>query len=326
MDGYAPGTHMRVGIPEGIRRFQHIAPAAPEVTDAKGQSLPRTKLLATVKETWLELSDDRIGLISAGIAFYGLLSLFPGIAAFLALGGLMTEPATLVESFQNIGRVLPDSASEIILSQAGKVAGSHEGGLGLAALVGFGLALYSSSKAVSSLVQGVHAAYDESDDRSFLTSLIFTLSMTLLFMVVLLIAIFTSIGVPIIVSTLFTAESLAGLVALVRWPLLAALTALALGLLYRFSVRHRRPRIKWFTPGAVLATVLWILGSIAFSIYVQNFADYNETFGTLGGVVSLLMWMWLSAYIVLLGAEVNSVLDAADADAGQGHEAPDGDS
>lgn len=271
--------------------------------------MPHIRILPTLKETWSELADDRIGLISAGIAFYGLLSLFPGIAAFLALGGLMTEPATLVESFKNIGNVLPESASEIILSQAVKVAGSQKGGLGLAALVGFGLALYSSSKAVSSLIQGVHAAYDEHDDRWFLASLIFTLSMTLLFMVLLLIAIFTSIGVPIIVSTLFPADSMAGLVALVRWPLLAALTALSLGLLYRFSVRHRRPRVKWFTPGAVLATVLWLVGSVAFSIYVQNFADYNETFGTLGGVVSLLMWMWLSAYIVLLGAEVNSVLD-----------------
>lgn len=264
---------------------------------------------AMAKNIWSELGEDRIGLISAGIAFYGLLSLFPGIAALLALGGILTEPATLVESFQAIGRVLPDEAAQIIISQASDVAGSREGGLGLAAVLGFLLALYSSSKAVSSLIDGVHAAYDEPDDRGYVARTLFTLAMTLVLMSVVLVAIFSSIGVPVLLSVLFPDGDGAQIVALVRWPVLAALTALALGFLYRLSVRHRSPPVRWITPGAMLSAVLWMLASAAFSVYVQNFANYNETFGTLGGVVSLLMWMWLSAYIVLLGAEVNSVLD-----------------
>jgi membrane protein len=267
-------------------------------------------LIAILRQTWSELGDDRIGLISAGIAFYGLLSLFPGIAALLALGGLMTEPQTLVDSFQTIGQLLPDSAANIILSQATEVAGSRDGGLGLAALIGFGLALYSSSKAVASLIQGVHAAYDETDDRSVPASIVLTLAMTLILMIVVLLAAVFSIGVPVILEFVLPGNPVAWLVSLIRWPILAALTALALGILYRFSLRHRTPRVHWVTPGAVLATLLWIAGSLAFSVYVQNFANYNETFGTLGGVVSLLMWMWLSAYIILFGAEVNSVIDA----------------
>lgn len=265
----------------------------------------------TAKKVWAELGNDRIGLIAAGIAFYGLLSLFPGIAVLLSLGGLMTEPEDLVENFQSIGSVLPEAAARIIFDQATKVAGSREGGLGLTALAGFVLALYSSSKAVASLIQGVHAAYNETDDRGIVASTALTLSMTFVLMLVVLLAVLSSIAVPVILATVLPDSGIAWLVALVRWPVLAALTALALGILYRFSVRHQNPRVLWVTPGAILATILWILGSAAFSVYVQNFANYNETFGTLGGVISLLMWMWLSAYIILLGAEVNSVMDEA---------------
>ncbi len=265
----------------------------------------------TAKKVWAELGNDRIGLIAAGIAFYGLLSLFPGIAVLLSLGGLMTEPEDLVENFQSIGSVLPEAAARIIFDQATKVAGSREGELGLTALAGFVLALYSSSKAVASLIQGVHAAYNETDDRGIVASTALTLSMTFVLMLVVLLAVLSSIAVPVILATVLPDSGIAWLVALVRWPVLAALTALALGILYRFSVRHQNPRVLWVTPGAILATILWILGSAAFSVYVQNFANYNETFGTLGGVISLLMWMWLSAYIILLGAEVNSVMDEA---------------
>lgn len=265
----------------------------------------------TAKKVWAELGNDRIGLIAAGIAFYGLLSLFPGIAVLLSLGGLMTEPEDLVENFQSIGSVLPEAAARIIFDQATKVAGSREGELGLTALAGFVLALYSSSKAVASLIQGVHAAYNETDDRGIVASTALTLSMTFVLMLVVLLAVLSSIAVPVILATVLPDSGIAWLVALVRWPVLAALTALALGILYRFSVRHQNPRVHWVTPGAILATILWILGSAAFSVYVQNFANYNETFGTLGGVISLLMWMWLSAYIILLGAEVNSVMDEA---------------
>ncbi|MEZ5779793.1 MAG: YihY/virulence factor BrkB family protein [Paracoccaceae bacterium] len=265
-------------------------------------------ILETGKDLWAELGSDRIGLISAGIAFYGLLSLFPGIAVMLSLGGLLTEPQDLVDSFQSVSRVLPPAAAEIIFDQATAVAGSRNGGLGLTALVGLALALYSSSKAVASLIQGVHVAYDETDDRGFIASLALTLAMTLVFMTVVLLGVLSTIGVPVVLSALALDGTAAGIVALLRWPVLGALTALALGILYRYSVRHQNPRVQWFTPGAVISAVLWIVGSWIFSLYVQNFANYNETFGTLGGVVSLLMWMWLSAYVILLGAEMNTVL------------------
>lgn len=272
--------------------------------------MKNTGIFDAGKELRSQLGSDKIGLISAGIAFYGLLSLFPGIATILALGGLMIRPEDLVAGFQSVGSLLPPAAADIVFDQASSVAGSQNDGLGLAALIGFALALYSSSKAVASLIQGVHVAYDETDDRGIIASILLTLTMTLVFMAVAIFGALATIGVPVVLATFVPDSQSAGVLALLRWPVLGILTALALGFLYRFSVRHQTPRVRWITPGAVISTLLWIAGSWLFSVYVQNFADYNKTFGTLGGVVSLLMWMWLSAYIILFGAEVNSVMDA----------------
>ena len=263
-----------------------------------------------IKDLFSELSGDRIGLISAGIAFYGLLSLFPGIAAMMALGGLITRPSVLVERMQQIGSALPPEARKIIIDQATQIAGSQGGGLGLAAVVGIALSIYSASKAVGSLIMGIHAAAGEPDRRSMVASTVFTLVMTVVALGLALLAILSTVIVPAILAALQVDGILAWVIGLVRWPIMAVITALGLGLFYRLSIRHRSPLPGWITPGAIIGAGLWLAGSVAFSLYVQNFANYNKTFGTLGGVVSLLMWMWLSAYIVLLGEEVNALLDS----------------
>ncbi|MBC7480148.1 MAG: YihY/virulence factor BrkB family protein, partial [Pseudorhodobacter sp.] len=152
------------------------------------------------KTLFTELSGDRIGLISAGIAFYGLLSLFPGIAAMMALGGLITSPSVLVEHMQQIGSALPPEARKIIIDQATQIAGSQSGGLGLAAVVGIALSIYSASKAVASLIMGIHAAAGEPDRRSMLASLLFTLAMTVVTLGLALLAILSTVVVPVILA------------------------------------------------------------------------------------------------------------------------------
>lgn len=261
------------------------------------------------KALFSELSNDRIGLIAAGIAFYGLLSLFPGIAAMMALGGLITRPSVLVAQMQQIGSALPPDARKIIIDQATQIAGSQSGGLGLAALVGIALSIYSASRAVGSLIMGIHAAAGEPDKRGMVASAIFTIGMTIVTLALALLAILSTVVVPAMLAALQVDGIIAWVLGLVRWPIMAVITALGLSVFYRFSIRHREPP-PWITPGAILGAGLWLAGSVAFSIYVQNFANYNKTFGTLGGVVSLLMWMWLSAYIVLLGEEVNAQLES----------------
>ena len=250
---------------------------------------------------------DRIGLISAGIAFYGLLSLFPGIAAMMALGGLLIEPNILVDQVRQIQSVLPPDANKIIIDQAIQIAGSQAGGLGLAAVVGIALSIYSASKAVGSLVMGLHVAAGEAEGRGFVASTIFTLAMTAVAIGLALVAIFSTVMVPATLAVLNLEGTIALVLGLVRWPIIGVITALGLSLFYRLTIPQRSPQSRWITPGALLGATLWLAGSVAFSLYVQNFANYNKTFGTLGGVVSLLMWLWLSAYIVLLGEEVNNL-------------------
>jgi membrane protein len=271
-----------------------------------------TDIWRFLKDMVHALSRDRVGLISAGIAFYGLLSLFPGIAAMMALGGLLTKPSALVAQMQQIGSVMPPEAGKIILDQATQIAGSEKGGLGVAAVLGLGLAIYSASKAVGALIMGIHVAAGEVDDRGLVRSFVFTLSMTVVAVVLALLALFSTVVLPAVLAALHVGAVGVWLAGLIRWPVIGAIAAFGLGMFYRLSIRLRVPRPRWITPGAIVSVVLWLVGSVLFSIFVQNFAHYNETFGTLGGLVSLLMWMWLSAYIVLLGEEVNTLLSTRD--------------
>lgn len=255
-----------------------------------------------------ELKKDRVGLISAGIAFYGLLSIFPAIAAIMAIGGLMTEPAALVGEMQKLGSVLPVEASSIIIDQATEIAGSQNGGLGLAAGIGILVSIYAASKAVGALIEGLHIAAGETDQRGLLASTLFVLAMTFFVIALAVLALVSTVFVPAVFAALKVEGFLAIIIGTLRWPIVGVATALGLGAFYRLTLRHRVAGALWFTPGALLATLLWLAGSIAFSIYVREFAGYNKTFGTLGGVVSLLMWMWLSSFIVLLGKEVDVMI------------------
>jgi membrane protein len=260
------------------------------------------------KALFAELGKDRIALISAGIAFYGLLSLFPGIAAMMALGGLLTRPSVLVDQMRALGSVLPPEASKIVIDQAVEIAGSQSGGLGLAAAVGILLSVYSASKAAGSLVSGIHVAAGEPERRGFFARTTFTLAMTLVALGLALLAVLSTVVVPALLAALHLDGAVAWIVGLIRWPIMGAIIVFGLGLFYRLSVPQRFPP-RWITIGSLTGAALWLAGSVVFSIYVQNFANYNETFGTLGGVISLLMWMWLSAYIVLLGEEMNALFD-----------------
>lgn len=282
----------------------------PDNTPAAPPATGRLALWPLLKDLYAEVQADRVGLTAAGIAYYGLLSLFPGLAAMMALGGLLTRPQVLVDQLQQAGSLLPPQAREVILAQATEIAGSQKGGLGLTALIGIVTAIWSASAAVRALITGIHIAAGRAETRGTFASLVFTLGMTMLGLVLALVAILSTLVLPAILAALPQSGTLTWILGLVRWPVVAALVAGGLALFYRQAIRERRPPPAWVTPGAITGAVLWLLGSVAFSIYVQNFANYNETFGTLGGVVSLLVWMWLSAFIVLLGEEINSLLES----------------
>ncbi len=272
-----------------------------------------------------EIAADHVGLIAAGVAFYGLLALFPAITAAMAIAGILTEPQGIVDQLERIGQLMPEQAADIIIGQATQVAGSSEGGLGLAAVGGILLAIYSASKGMASLIEGMNVAYDEDETRGFVKLTLLRLGLTLFLIVGFLLGIGVAMVLPAVLGNVGLGPVVEWGARLASWAILVLLTVFGLAVLYRYGPARDDPEWQWVTPGAMLATLLWVVGSVGFAFYVGNFASYNETFGTLGGVIVLLMWLWLSAYIVLLGAEVDSEMEAQTrADTTTGPEEPMG--
>ncbi len=257
-----------------------------------------------------EVSEDRVGLIAAGVAFYGLLALFPAMTAVLAIGGLLVEPNQIIDQLSALSGIVPEAAMNIITQQATEVAGSREGGLGLAAVFGILLAIYSASKGMGSLMDGMNVAYDEQEERGFIRLKLETLGLTVFLIAGVLVAMTVMIATPIVLNAvnLGPVTEIAGTLFVVA--ALLGLTMVGLAVLYRYGPSRDSAELQWATPGAIAACLLWLIGSAGFAFYVANFGSYNESFGALGGVVILLMWLWISAYVIILGAELNAEMEA----------------
>jgi membrane protein len=258
---------------------------------------------------WAQIGEDNVSIVAAGVAFYVMLALFPAITAFVSLFGLIADPGQVQAQFENLRGVVPDDAWSILNDQLTAVASAQTSNLGISALVGLVLALWSAGAGVRAMMTALNIAYHEREKRGFLrfyaTAFLFTIGIALLGII--------SLGVIVIVPVLLNLIELGGiaqvLVRLLPWLVLAGFVAIALGFLYRYGASRAEPKTRWVSWGAILATVLWIGASLLFTIYVSNFGSYNETYGALGAVMVLLLWLWISAFIVLVGAELNAELE-----------------
>jgi membrane protein len=270
--------------------------------------IPKPGWREILLRTKREISDDHVSLIAAAVAFYGLLALFPAIAALISIWALLFDPQQIEQQIEALSAFLPPDAAAIIEEQARKVA-ADAGGLSLAAAGGILLALYSASKGMKALMEGLNIIYDEEEERGFFKLNLTAFGLTLLLIVAMIVALGGIIIVPILLDFLGLGPVAETLIGLLRWPLLFAVALFVLAIIYRYAPSRAPARWRWVSWGAAVATIIWILGSIAFSIYVQNFGSYNETYGSIGAVVILLMWFWLSAFTVLLGAELNAEME-----------------
>lgn len=281
------------------------------------------QVLLRVKD---EISGDNLSIVSAGVAFYGLLAVFPAIAALVLIYGLFSDPADVQGQIAPLKDFIPPDAFQILNDQLTKVAAQGSQPLGVGLALTLGLSLWSATSGIKALFTAMNIAYEERETRGFFkltaTALLFTLS-AIAFVIVALAVI---AAVPAAVDLLGVDGWLRVGLLWLRWVALAVFILFALAILFRYGPSRAAPRFRWVTPGAAAATVLWIVGSIAFSLYVQNFASYNKTFGSLGAVVVLLMWFYLTAFIVCLGAELNAELEHQTArDSTTGRERPIGD-
>lgn len=255
------------------------------------------------------MASDNVSIIASGLALYALLAVFPALAAAVSIYGLFASPADMAGHLQELAASLPTEATQILDKQVSDLSQREHQTLSVGLVVGIALALWSARKGMVALMTATNVAYDEEEQRSFFkqvfVSLAFTFGAVLGFLAVLALG----VVIPVALSFLPLGRATELIVLGFRWILLFAVALVGLAVVYRYAPDRARARWQWTTPGSLIAASLWLIGSALFALYVRNWGSYGETYGALGGVVVLLMWFYLSGYVIILGAEINSEVE-----------------
>ena len=255
---------------------------------------------------WAEISDQNLFLIAGGVTYAVLLALFPGLAALVSLYGLAFDTAQIEKQVAALSGVLPAQTQELLSQQLHSLVEASSGALGIAAVVGLLLALWSASRGMSGLITAINIAYEEKERRSFVKFNLIAIGLTIGLVIGGIVTIALVAVLPAAVQLLAIGPATKWLLLLVQWPVLIILVLAGLAVLYRFGPDRDKPQWRWVTPGAIAATASWIVASIGFTVYVANFNSYDKIYGSLGGVVILLTWLYLSTLSVLFGAVINA--------------------
>jgi membrane protein len=259
------------------------------------------------KRVRVEIKQDQVPLLSAGVAFYALLSLFPALIAGVSIYGLVADPETVRGQLDRLTQQLSPETATIIGQQIKQVTAGAGSALGLATVLGIVAALWSASSGMKALIAGVNMTYNERETRKFVKLRGMALLFTLGAMVLMAVALALIVAFPAVAGDWPDALRLTASV--LRWVLLAVLLIVALAVLYRYAPDRDNPKWTWVSWGGVVAAVLWVAASLAFSFYVSHFGNYNKTYGALAGVIILMFWLFLSAFVVLVGAELNAQME-----------------
>jgi membrane protein len=259
--------------------------------------------------TYQRIDDDRLLATAGGVVFFGLLAIFPAVTALVSSYGLFADPTTISSNLQTLAMMLPAGTFQIVEDQVARVVSNGNTALGAAFLFGLGLAIWSANAGVKSIFDALNVAYEEREKRSFIKLNLISLAFTVGGIVALLVMVGTVVAFPLALDHLGIAPESKLIVALARWPLLLVILLGALAILYRFAPSRDAPRWQWLSVGAVTAALLWIAGSSLLSWYLSAFANYNATYGSLGAAIGLMTWMWMSAIVIMFGAELNSEIE-----------------
>ena len=266
--------------------------------------IPARGWIDVVKRTAAELRADNVPVVAAGVAFFFFLALVPALLAVVSVYGLVAEPADVRDQLASYLTAAPTDARELVLDQVENITTQPRAGLGVGVAVSVALALVSASKGAVSLVAALNIAYDEEETRKFLRLRLLALSITL----GMTLAAVGGVGGMVLVGNLADRLGTVGEVAVgvLRWPVLGTLVVLGLAALYRYAPNRDNAQWRWVTPGALLAAVLWLVGSALFSLYLSAFGDLQKTYGSLAAVAALLLWLQLTAYVIVFGAEFDA--------------------
>jgi membrane protein len=271
--------------------------------------IPRKGWWQVAQRVWIESSRDNLSVVAAGCAFYALFAIFPALTALISLYGLTADPATVEQQFGMLGSVLPSEAYNIVVEQIRRIAESSNQALGWGLLVSVAIALWSVGNLTQAMFAALNIAYEEPERRSLLRYYLSAFMFAILGLFGGVLVLLAILYVPILFTVAGYSEAFELLVRIARWPILALIVLLLLALVYRYGPCRRSAKWHWVSMGSVLATFVWLFASAGFSYYVANFANYDRIYGSLGAVVILLLWLYISFYIVLLGAEINAELE-----------------
>lgn len=276
--------------------------------DTPGRIPPRG-LWQVIRRVVAGISADRVMLTAAGVTFYMLLALFPALAAFVSLYGFVADPTTIAEHIAFLGGFLPSAGIDLIETQLDALARQDTDALSVGFVLGLVIALWSANNGIKALFDAMNIVYREHERRGLLVynfqALCFTMGG-----IAIGCAFLATVGVvPAILAALSLEAFTEDLLRYLRWPVLLMAVMLAISVIYRFGPSREHARWRWITWGSSLATVVWLASSAGFSWYLENFANYNATYGSLGAIVGFMMWTWISVVVLLVGAELNAELE-----------------
>ena len=275
--------------------------------------------------TYGQIGDDRLLAVAAGVVFYGLLAIFPAITAFVSLYGLFAKASTISDHLTLAAGVIPSGGVEIIQEQINRITAKGDARLSLAFAFSLGLALWSANAGMKAVIDALNVTYNEKEKRGFIKLNLISLALTVGAILSLLVALASIVVLPLILASIGLAGWTEMLLRFLRWPVLICLVVFGLAVLYRFGPSRESPRWEWLSVGSITAATAWLVGSALLSWYLANFANYDATYGSLGAAIGMMIWMWMSSIVILVGAELNSEIEHQTAqDSTTGHDKPIG--
>jgi membrane protein len=255
------------------------------------------------------ISANRILLIAAGVTFYALLAIFPGIAALISIYGLFADPASVASHLDTMANVAPGGAIDVLREEMTRLAAQGGVTLGVSFLISLAISIWTANSGVKAIFDALNFVYGEEEKRTFLKLNVVTLFVTLGIVAFILLALAAVVAIPVALANIPLPEVTALAVKIGRWPILFALVAMALAVLYKYGPSRTEPRWRWITWGSVSAAIVWLAVSALFSWYVASFGSYNKTYGSLGAVIGFMTWIWISIIVVLVGAKLNAEME-----------------
>lgn len=305
--------------------------AHPQGEDPHGRTARHPKEIPTrgwrdiAVRVWQNLSRDNASLVAAGIGLNALLAVFPGLAVIVSVYGMFSSPQDVTNDLRPFLDVLPGDAAKVLLDQLQNLAAPTNRTLGIGAVFGAIVALWNSRQGMSALMTATNIAYNQPERRGFLRQTAIALAFTVGAMLIFAVMLAVGVAVPLLLQVFPLGRGVTAAVLVVRWLLLFAFAVLGFSLAYHYAPDRQPPKWRWVTWGSAIAAIVWILGSLGFAAYAQNFGSYGKTYGALGGVIVLLMWFYLMGFTIVLGAEINAEMEHQTAeDTTEGPPAPMG--